>query len=485
MINISKSKFEIAAVLIFSILILIFGCDKEVTRTPVEPPPPQGFIYINSIPDGFTIFQNDKNTGRLTPDSISYIDAGNYKITLRKKYFKDTSIVVTIGENERFNLNVDLVSNPSMYGNLFLQSQPEGADIIINDSSINKVTPQTLKNLFPGEYQIKFRLSNYRDTEISAIVQSSQTNNYVEELRDTSEWVDYKVFNSGIQSNSLSTIIIDNMNNKWIGTLDAGLIKYDDKIFTNFSTSNSSIPANKINCINMDNQNRIWIGTDFGIGILNGSSWTVYNASNSGLTTELINSIKFDNNGTAWIGTAGNLVKFDGVSWTVYNEPSGKDWINDLLVKDINKIWLGSRSDGIRIFENETFDSLLQLEYGYLSNTVSSIAIDNFTNIWFGFLPDTAGRGGLSSWDGSSFTNFLFGTPQNNINNVFIDSQNNKLLASSEGFILFDEQNNTILFNTFNSLISANNVSASFRDQAGNIWITTIAGGLNKYKPPQ
>jgi streptogramin lyase len=486
MLKIFKIEFKTSAVLIFSLLLLFFpGCDKEVSRTPVEPPPPQGFIFINSIPEGFTIFQNDRNTGRITPDSISYIETGNYKITLKRKYFKDTSFVVTLNENEKLNLHVDLISNPSMYGNLFLQTQPDGAEIILNDSSINKITPQTLQNLFPGEYQIKFRLFNHRDTEITAIVQSSQTNNYVEELRDTSEWVDYKTFNSGIQSNSLTAIIIDNMNNKWIGTLDAGLIKYDEQVFTNYNTSNSSIPANKINCIQTDNQNRTWVGTDFGIGIFDAGSWTVYNRNNSGLTSEFINSIKFDNNGAAWIGTAANLVKFDGASWTVYNEPSGKDWIIDLLIEDVNKIWLGSKSDGIRIFENEAFDSLLQIEYGYPSNTITSIAADNFTNIWFCFMPDTAGRGGLSKWDGNTFINFLFGTPQNSINNIFIDSQNNKWLASSEGFVLFDEQNNTTLFNTLNSLISANNVSASVRDQEGNVWITTVAGGLNKYKPPQ
>ncbi|MBT8381426.1 MAG: PEGA domain-containing protein, partial [Ignavibacteria bacterium] len=173
MLSSNKLIFKNSFSVFFCLLIVVLGCDKEVSRTPVEPPPPQGFIYINSIPDGFTIFQNGRNTGRITPDSISYIEAGNYEIILKKKYFNDTLLIVTIDENEKFNLNVDLLSNPSMYGDLFLQTQPEGAEIILNDSSLNKNSPLTLEDFLPGEYGIKFRLFNHRELEITAIVQSS------------------------------------------------------------------------------------------------------------------------------------------------------------------------------------------------------------------------------------------------------------------------------------------------------------------------
>ncbi|HSW54735.1 MAG TPA: PEGA domain-containing protein, partial [Ignavibacteriaceae bacterium] len=298
-------------------ILIIIGCDKEVSRSPVESDPPEGFIYINSVPYRFTIFLNDKNTGRLTPDSISYIEAGDYEITLKKKYFKDTSLVVTLAANEKLQISIDIASNPSMYGNLSLQTSPAGAEIIINDSATGKITPSTFSGLFPGEYIVKFKLLNHRGEEIIAVVQSSKTNNYDEELRDTSVWVDYQVFNSGISSNNLTAITIDQNNVKWIGSLDRGLIRFDELSFTNYEVANSSIPANKINCIAVDNQNRIWVGTDFGIGIFNGSSWITYNRNNSGLTSEFINTIKFDNTGSAWIGTTSNLVKFDGSSWTL------------------------------------------------------------------------------------------------------------------------------------------------------------------------
>ena len=482
-----KTYLRFFYIVVFCLILLTVSCDKEVSRSPVEPEAPQGFIFINSLPDGFTIYQDGRNTGRITPDSISYIEAGTYQITLKKKYFKDTSLVVNLNSNEKLNLNVDFISNPSIYGGLYLQTLPMGASITINDSALNKVTPLSLQNLLPGEYRINFKLLNYRDSDITAIVQSNKTNNYSAELRDTSEWVDYQVFNSGIQSNSLSAIAVDNNNVKWIGSLDQGLIKYDEVNFINYSTSNSSIPSNAVKCISIDQQNRVWVGTDAGIGVFNGITWIIYNKDNSGLSVNFINSIRFDDIGNTWIGTSANLAKFDGINWILFNNPLGlgTDYIEDFYLEDQNKIWLGTRTFGIFILQNGIFNEISKIQYNYPTYAVSSISLDQSNYLWFCFLPDSSGRSGISYWDGNSFTNFWIGTPQNNINNIFVDEQNNKWFATTEGVTLFDAQNSSSEFNASNSFLTANNVRSSVRDQNGNVWITTIGGGLNKYKPPQ
>lgn len=482
----SNSLNRIYYLISFLLIVLTFsGCDKQVSRSPVESEAPKGFIYIDSNPRGFTIFVNDRNTGRLTPDSISYIDAAEYEINLKKKYFKDTSVVVLLNEDEKRNLFIDIISNPSMYGNINLTTVPAGASITINDSVLNKITPVTFRDMLPGSYRVKYSLFNHRDLIISAIVESGKTNSYSQTLRDTSVWVDYQVYNSGIQSNSLTAITVDHHNVKWIGTLEKGLIKYDEVSFINYNTANSPIPDNRINCISVDQQNRIWVGTDFGIGIFDGSGWTIYNRNNSGLTSELTNTIKFDNNGNAWIGTSGNLVKFDGINWSVYEQPQGNDWINDIYIENDNKLYLGTKMDGIYIFENETFSWVRWWDYHYCTMTVTSIDKDQSNEIWFCFLSDTIGRSGISRWNGSSFTNMFLGFYQVNVNDIFIDGMNNKWVATVEGFFAFDSQNNSTFFRTNNSLISSNNINSCVRDLNGNVWLTTFASGLNKYKPPR
>ena len=232
LITLDKNKTGFHFLILSLLLVFTFlGCDKEVSRSPVEAGAPKGFIYVDSNPQGFTIYLNDKNTGRLTPDSVSYIEAGEYEITLKKKYFKDTSIVVSLGENQKENVSLDIKSNPSMYGKLNLTTVPAGASIIFNDSLLNQVTPITFQNLLPGLYFVKFSLYNHRDRLIPVIVESSKSNSYTETLRDTSVWVDYQVFNSGIQSNSLTAITVDQNNVKWIGTLEKGIIRYDELNF--------------------------------------------------------------------------------------------------------------------------------------------------------------------------------------------------------------------------------------------------------------
>jgi hypothetical protein len=468
-----------------TLLFAIFlGCDKEVSRSPVEPEAPKGFIYVDSNPRGFTIFFNNRNTGRITPDSISYIDADQYRITLKKQFFKDTSVVVMLEENEKENVFIDIISNPSMYGDLVLTTLPAGAAITINDSLINQVTPFTIQDLWPGRYNIKLSLYNHRSVTFSAIVESAKSNDYTKALRDTSVWVDYQVFNSGIPSNVLSAIAFDQNNVKWIGSLDKGLIKYDEVSFVNYNTSNSSLPSNKINCITIDPTNRVWVGTDFGIGIFDGSGWIVYNRNNSELTSVIINTIEFDENGNAWIGTTANLVEFDGFNWTIYDEPSGwGDWIKAIYIESPNKLWLGTELNGIYSFENTSYIRLLQPYYGYPSNTISAIDADGFNNIWFCFLPDTAGRGGISYYDGSAFQSYFPGSPQINVNDVFVDIENNKWFATSEGFIMYDAQNISTSFRTYNSLITSNLTLSCTRDLSGNVWVTTSGSGLNKYKP--
>ena len=451
--------------LILLVLIALSGCDREVSRSPVESEVPKGFIYVNSIPDEFTIYQNGRNTGRLTPDSISYIEAGDYEITLKKKYFKDTTIIVSLEDNEKLNIFADIASNPSMYGKLFLNSSPVGAEIILNDSATGNVTPSTFSNLLPGEYSIKFKLANHRDMEITTIVQSNKTNSYSETLRDTSVWIDYQVFNSEIQSNNLTAITIDNNNIKWIGSTDKGLIRYDEVSFVNYDLTNSSIPGNQVNCIAVDNQNRIWVGTNFGIGIFDGNSWITYNRTNSGLTSEFINTIQFDNSGTAWIGTSADLVKFDGFIWINYNEPNSLDWINDVFIETDSKLWIATKLGGIFLFENSIFTSLPKTTYGYPSYNVSSIDIDAFSNLWFCFLPDTSGRGAVSNFNGGSFNSYLLGTIQNLFNHINIDDEDNKWVATTEGFFQFDAQNNSVVFATYNSLITSNNIKASALDE--------------------
>ena len=476
-------SFYIRSIIFLTIVIILnFGCEKELSQTPVAPPPPAGFIYVESDPPGFAIYQNDRNTGRYTPDSLSYLEKSDYKITLKKLYWKDTSLVISVGEDEIVNVNINYLPNESMYGDLTVFSVPEGARILINDSLLSNTSPYTIENLLPGLYNVRLKLFDHRDEEFVATVESSIRKTYSSVLRDTSVWIDYQVFNSGIQSNLLTAITIDHNGVKWIGSLDKGLIRFDDIEFKNFSETNSPIPDNKINSISVDVNNKIWIGTDFGLAIFDNSNWTIYDNTNSGLTANIINSVNFDQSGIAWIGTSNGLFKFDGINWKRFNDSQFRIWAMDSEFDNVGTNWIGTKEEGIVRLENDSLIFYSETIYQYPTSRISSVVKDAVGNIWFSHMPDSAQASGVSFWNGSIFTKIFLGTPNNNVNNIFIDAENNKWISTWEGFIWFDNGNSGRTFITFNSLISSHQTNGSVRDQNGAVWITTNGGGLNKFK---
>lgn len=469
-------------VLVILLIQLFLGCDREVSRSPVEPQPSEGTIVVTSNPLSASIYLNGRNTGRFTPDSITFLDDGTYQLTLKKKYFRDTTFSVSIKESERVFSTINYYDNPLMFGKVALFSTPMNAQIFIGDSSLNRRTPDTLRNLIPGEYNFIIRLPNHRDDTVRTIVESNKINSYSSLLRDTSAWVDYQIYNSKIPTNILSHIAVDQNGIKWIGTLEFGLIRFDEVTFNNYTTQNSGIPSNRIDYIAVSPSNEIWVATNSGVGIFNGFSWRSYNGSNSGLTTNSILSISFQDNGTAWIGATNGLYKFDGGAWTKYNDTQLSLWVNESAVTPQGRVMMATSTAGIIFLENELISYLPKSIYNYPTNSLSSVDIDNFGNFWFCHLSDTSGRGGISMYNGSSFTNYFLGTPGNRINRIFVDQNNNKWVSTFEGLVKYNSSNITQSFTTLNSKISSDRVAAVAVDNQGIVWVTTQGGGLNKLK---
>lgn len=483
-----KSNLTLLVLVIF--LLLHVSCDKEVSRSPLEPEPSKGAININSIPQGSLIILNGKNTGRITPDSLISMEPGDYQLIFKRKYYKDTSVVINLGQDEKREIVIDYLSNPSMYGNVILQTAPAGANIYLNDSLlINRTTPDTLKNLLPGEYKFSFQLNNHRDITLSGFVESSKTNIYSSTLRDTSVWVDYNTQNSEIYSDLLTCIDIDLDGKKWIGTNDVGIIVFDNEKFTYFSKINSSIPSNKINAMKVSPSNEIWACTDEGVCRYINSNWLVYSTANSGLENNNITSINFDLQGNTWVGTTNGIAKFNGSTWEHFKYNSAFVeflWVNDFAIDNNDNLWIGTSNYGIVSYSGSVFTEYHSEDFGFPTNKITAAAPDFQGNIWFGHNSDNIIRGGLSYYDGSSFTSIIFGSVLIRINEITTDVNYIKWVSSNEGLFKINNQNNLEeVFNRSNSLISSNSVIASTIDNNGVVWIATFGGGLNKYKPSQ
>lgn len=139
---------------------------KSVVLTPKEK---KGSIFIASDPAGAQIFLDSINTGKITPDSIIDIAAGDHKITLKKNNYIDTTLIVTVQEDQAVSKSITL-SPVIIRGNIYLDSQPGGAQIYINGNNTSKTTPDTLSNYPVGTYSITLKKNSYRDTTFQITV---------------------------------------------------------------------------------------------------------------------------------------------------------------------------------------------------------------------------------------------------------------------------------------------------------------------------
>ncbi len=140
-----------------------------------------GKIILNSTPANAEIFLNNNSTHKYTPDSLTNLAVGVYTIKLVLQNYIDTSFTVNISE-EKITQTMGVVLKSSIpKGEIFLDSDPAGAKIFLNENETGKLTPDTLKGLSAGEYFIKLTHKEYLDTTIVVNLGNDQkTSKYVE-----------------------------------------------------------------------------------------------------------------------------------------------------------------------------------------------------------------------------------------------------------------------------------------------------------------
>jgi ligand-binding sensor domain-containing protein len=136
----------------------------------------------------------------------------------------------------------------------------------------------------------------------------------------------------GLAGSAVLGLFEDSKGNLWFGNNGAGLFRYDGKSLINFTEekglSNSEFKISgksgpstlaRVYSINEDNNENIWIGTvDAGVWKYDGNKLTNY-TPNDGLTSNAVNTIYKDKKGELWFGTDDNgICKFNGTAFTKF-----------------------------------------------------------------------------------------------------------------------------------------------------------------------
>lgn len=150
--RLSKVKYKPEA----GILDLSEVQDKKMMDISLKPN--FGSLRINTEPENRAeVYIDNDNTGKTTPCTLTEIESGTHRITLRREWYepKTEEFMLTAGEEK--DLNISLI--PS-YGELNISTDPE-ADIFID--SRKKGFGSYSCRLLPGVYTIKAEKEKHHD----------------------------------------------------------------------------------------------------------------------------------------------------------------------------------------------------------------------------------------------------------------------------------------------------------------------------------
>ncbi len=132
------------AVAILGILALFFvGKSKTTIELHVEPP---DLKALEVIVDGV-----DKLPSNMSPIRTT-LEPGDHTFTIRHEGFKDKTINVTLKAGEEVLRSVTLENSSTGF---FIESDPPGATIFVNEKQYEEKTPTTISDLQPGTYSVR------------------------------------------------------------------------------------------------------------------------------------------------------------------------------------------------------------------------------------------------------------------------------------------------------------------------------------------
>ncbi len=493
-------------ILPFCIFVALLSCEREVSVSPPDEPPPNGKIVINSYPNGFKIFLNEKDRVRFTPDSLTWLDSGRYEIRLTKDLFNDTAYVFDIEDKERKEIFIDFSKNPSMLGKLFVESTPEGAEIFLNDSNTTQATPHMFEGMLPGKYKITLKLDDHEEITFSRELSSGGNISIESTLLNTTIWDKYVVSELGLETDELTCVARDLDENIWIGSRN-GILIFDGVNWSVLNMVNQKqLPSEVINSIAVDKNNVKWIATNDGMAIAQNKTILFnYNSFSrdfpTGLPTNVFTSVYISYIGELPRYYFGTDLSFGTYGYGLIHELEQKFYSWELFRNVISQfvtsvfasdstVFAGTENNGLYVFDITNEGGVIKYNFSDIqtvdnpNDKVSTIVQDNEGGLWVGFVPQNFDRkGGLIYHKDGSYEKYGFIYRDSHINTMHVDRNGFKWLGTSYSVLFFEDHvDNSIILTEKNTGLKIENVVGITDDEEGNIWILTRYDGIFKLK---
>ncbi|MBK6642920.1 MAG: hypothetical protein IPG39_17680 [Bacteroidetes bacterium] len=208
---------------------------------------------------------------------------------------------------------------------------------------------------------------------------------------DGTTWNFYTSVNSGLPSEQLTDVAIDQNGIIWI-TCNIGLIKFDGLTWTQYNTGNSGISPGAPREVMVDSLNRVWICNGPNIDIFDGVNWSQINNSvwpvaNFNATSMYIRGDKIVLSETT---NTSRVMMFDGVNWSW-------QWTNDFIINsyiDLDGNYWTAGANAVKKFENGQVTNYTRYSTALCENMSEDLFIDSKNNKWI-----ANGNGGIQVFD--------------------------------------------------------------------------------------
>jgi len=321
-------------------------------------------------------------------------------------------------------------------------------------------------------------------------------------------WMDSS--NSGLGSNSVSSVLADNLGRTWFCTA-RGISMYDGASWHEYRIPVSVTSISDLSLSTVDSKGNLWLtyspwGMTPKILEFDGSRWETFDSTSTNLApysritsscADSLGNIYFalvpvlmTQSDLAWRG-GGQLLTFDGMTWKTIEVHSGTLPFSPIYhfgLAPNGDVWMGSQQNGVVDFNGVSWKTFDSMNSGiYPSNQVNQVVFDATGNPWivggsWSVAGSTMGKsyfeGGASHFDGTKWTTYNLTNgnfPSNNLSCVTIDKKGNVWFGTDKGVVKYDGSSLTT-YNNLNSPLPSNNVNCCIVDDRNNVWFGTDKG---------
>jgi hypothetical protein len=202
-------------------------------------------------------------------------------------------------------------------------------------------------------------------------------------LFDGTNWRNY---GQGWGNGSAEAVACSTHNSFWVAHYE-GVSYFDGKSWQTYTVKEvlATDPEayGLVNDIAIAPDGAVWVVTVNSIAVFANDKWTVYEEDAGFEKKYFFENIAFDSQSHPWITSSSGLFTRDGLSWDFYPSrdiatPQG------IAVDSLDRVWVGTLSQGLLIFENESWLKFTPQNSTLASYNVRALATDTTGRVWIG-----------------------------------------------------------------------------------------------------